>query len=116
MQWRNEIAAHTDDMKVLVWHGSGRESDTKQLIKYDVVLTTYAVLESCFRKQHSGFKRKGQIIKENSPLHAIEWNRVIVSDVGVPYSSSIADICSTSWMRHTTSKSAQPTRPRLRSS
>ena len=43
------------------------------------VLTSYAVLESCFRKEHSGFKRKGKIIKEKSPLHAIEWNRIIVS-------------------------------------
>ncbi|THH13328.1 hypothetical protein EW146_g6873 [Bondarzewia mesenterica] len=80
MQWRNEIAAHTDGMKVLVWHGSGRESDAQKLKKYDVVLTTYAVLESCFRKQHSGFKRKGQIIKEESPLHSVEWHRVILDE------------------------------------
>lgn len=62
MQWRNEIEAHTDGMKVLVWHGASRESSTKELKKYDVVcqpnssifgirlkfcqvLTTYAVLE-----------------------------------------------------------------------
>ena len=42
-------------------------------------MTSYAVLESCFRKEHSGFKRKGKIVKEKSPLHVIEWNRVIVS-------------------------------------
>lgn len=63
MQWRNEIAAHTDGLKVLIWHGHARESNTKELQKYDVVcwkhvfiswlliftspkvLTTYAVLE-----------------------------------------------------------------------
>jgi hypothetical protein len=39
MQWRNEIAAHTDGMKVLVWHGSARESNIKELQKYDVVRT-----------------------------------------------------------------------------
>ena len=43
------------------------------------VLTSYAVLESCFRKQQSGFKRKGHIVKEPSPLHQIRWNRIIVS-------------------------------------
>lgn len=43
------------------------------------VLTTYAVLESCFRKQESGFKRKGRIIKEKSPVHQIHWHRIIVS-------------------------------------
>ncbi|TBU50560.1 SNF2 family N-terminal domain-containing protein [Dichomitus squalens] len=81
MQWRNEIELHTDDMlKTLVWHGASRESSIKELKKYDVVLTSYAVLESCFRKEHSGFKRKGKIIKERSPLHAIEWNRVILDE------------------------------------
>ena len=38
MQWRNEIEAHTDpNLKVLVWHGYSRESDVKELKKYDVV-------------------------------------------------------------------------------
>lgn len=45
MQWRNEIAAHTDGLKVLVWHGGSRESDINVLRKFDVILTTYAVLE-----------------------------------------------------------------------
>ena len=98
MQWRNEIETHTDNMlKTLVWHGSSRETSTKELKKYDVVsvslsviglviyvdvfkiLTSYAVLESCFRKEISGFKRKGKIVKEKSPLHAIQWHRIIVS-------------------------------------
>jgi DNA repair protein RAD16 len=65
-------------MGVLVWHGASRMMDPEELKKYDVVLTTYAVLESCFRKQQSGFKRKGTIIKEKSPLHAIEWERIVV--------------------------------------
>ncbi|KAF5320985.1 hypothetical protein D9619_001153 [Psilocybe cf. subviscida] len=80
MQWRNEIEAHTDGLKVVVWHGSARESDISQLQKYDVVLTSYAILESCFRKQQSGFKRKGQIIKEKSPLHQIHWRRVVLDE------------------------------------
>jgi DNA repair protein RAD16 len=85
MQWRNEIETHTTGMDVLVWHGASRITDPKELKKYDVVLTTYAVLESCFRKQHTGFKRKGTIIKEKSPLHAVEWERVIVREyAGLP--------------------------------
>ncbi|KAI0676710.1 SNF2 family N-terminal domain-containing protein [Trametes maxima] len=81
MQWRNEIELHTDNLlKTLVWHGASRESSISELKKYDVVLTSYAVLESCFRKQHSGFKRKGKIVKEKSPLHLIEWNRVILDE------------------------------------
>ncbi|KAG6830955.1 hypothetical protein H0H92_013666 [Tricholoma furcatifolium] len=80
MQWRNELEAHTDGLKVLVWHGSSRVTDHNQLKKYDVVLTTYAVMESCFRKQHSGFKRKGMIIKEKSPIHQIHWNRIVLDE------------------------------------
>lgn len=37
MQWRNEIAAHTEGMKVLVWHGASRISDVNELKQYDVV-------------------------------------------------------------------------------
>ena len=40
MQWRNEIAAHTEGLKVLVWHGGSRISDVEELKKYDVVRTS----------------------------------------------------------------------------
>lgn len=33
---------------------------------------------SCFRKQQTGFKRKGMIVKAKSPLHQIHWNRIVV--------------------------------------
>jgi len=45
---------------------------------YGQILTSFAVVESCFRKQESGFKRKGHIVKEPSPLHQIKWNRIVV--------------------------------------
>ena len=55
---------YTENFKVLVWHGSDRETDAAEVQKYDVVLATYAVLESSFRKEHQGFKRKGVTIKD----------------------------------------------------
>ncbi|KAJ7727913.1 P-loop containing nucleoside triphosphate hydrolase protein [Mycena metata] len=80
MQWKNEIVAHTDGLRVLIWHGAGRESNPGELEKYDVVLTTYAVMESCFRKQENGFKRKGNLIKEKSPLHRVHWRRIVLDE------------------------------------
>jgi len=79
MQWRNEIEAHTEGLNVCVFHGATRTKEVKELKAFDVVLTTYAVLESSYRKQHLGFKRKGQMVKEVSPLHALQWARIIVS-------------------------------------
>ena len=79
MQWKNEIEAHTEGLKVCVFHGATRTKEVEELKSFDVVLTTYAVLESSYRKQHSGFKRKGQMVKEASPLHALKWARIIVS-------------------------------------
>ena len=81
MQWKHEIETHAEGLKVLVWHGGNRNTNANEIAKYDVVLSTYSVLESCFRKQQHGFKRKGQIVKEESPLHKIRWNRAIVSSV-----------------------------------
>ncbi|TDL29103.1 hypothetical protein BD410DRAFT_710839 [Rickenella mellea] len=80
MQWRNEIEAHTSGFKVAVWHGASREANAQELKKFDVVLTTYAVLESAFRKQQSGFKRQGQIVKQKSPVHQIQWHRIILDE------------------------------------
>ncbi|EPQ59717.1 hypothetical protein GLOTRDRAFT_71378 [Gloeophyllum trabeum ATCC 11539] len=80
IQWKNEIEKHAEGMSVLVWHGANRESSIDQLKKHNVVLTTYSVLESSFRKQESGFKRKGQIVKEKSPLHAIKWHRIVLDE------------------------------------
>jgi SNF2 family DNA or RNA helicase len=49
MQWRNEIEQHTTGFSINIFHGSSRTKDVEDLKKYDVVLTTYAVLESVFR-------------------------------------------------------------------
>ncbi|TFY51899.1 hypothetical protein EVG20_g10787 [Dentipellis fragilis] len=62
MQWRNEIAAHSDGLSVLVWHGANRES------------------KAVSASGQSGFKRQGKIIKEKSALHTFEWNRIILDE------------------------------------
>lgn len=37
MQWKNEIEAFTDGMKIAIWHGASREGNIKELMKFDVV-------------------------------------------------------------------------------
>ncbi|TKY84842.1 hypothetical protein EX895_005922 [Sporisorium graminicola] len=81
MQWRNEIQQYTEPkLKVLMWHGPNRTQNLKELKAADVVLTSYAVLESSFRKQESGFRRKNEILKEKSALHAVHWRRIILDE------------------------------------
>ncbi|RLV85786.1 DNA repair protein RAD16 [Meyerozyma sp. JA9] len=82
MQWKNEIEKHTKDglLKVLLFHGANRATDVKELSKYNVILTSFSVLESVFRKQNYGFKRKTGLVKEKSPLHSIDFYRVVLDE------------------------------------
>ncbi|RCK60716.1 DNA repair protein RAD16 [Candida viswanathii] len=82
MQWKNEIEKHTVPglLKVLLYHGSGRSNNVEDLSEYDVILTSYSVLESVFRKQNYGFKRKAGLVKEKSALHNIPFYRVILDE------------------------------------
>lgn len=82
MQWKNEIEKHTKEglLKVLLFHGANRSTDVEELAKYDVILTSFSVLESVFRKQNYGFKRKSGLVKEKSPLHSLEFYRVILDE------------------------------------
>ena len=37
MQWKNEIEAFTDGIKIAIWHGASREGNISELKKYNVV-------------------------------------------------------------------------------
>ena len=80
MQWRNEFNKFTSGLKVCVWHGGNRTNDVKEILKFDIILTSYAVLESSFRRQNTGYKKKGELLKEDSVLHSIKWHRVILDE------------------------------------
>lgn len=60
LQWYAEFQERVakDKLKVLVFHGSDRIKSATVMAGYDVVLSTYSVIESLFRKQTYGFKRK----------------------------------------------------------
>ncbi|CAO3665234.1 unnamed protein product [Umbelopsis ramanniana] len=81
MQWKREIETHTRGvLNVYLFHGASRSSDKDFLKGYDVILTTYSILESAFRKQEYGFKRTHHLVKEASLLHQIHWHRIILDE------------------------------------
>lgn len=82
MQWKNEIERHTDEgsLRVLLYHGANRANDVDELMRYDVILTLYLVLELVYRKEHYGFKRKHGVVKERLALHAVPFYRVVLDE------------------------------------
>lgn len=80
MQWRNEINKYTPGMNVLMWHGAQRERNAKELKSFDVVLTSYQTMERSFSKQEKGWRRKGELLFEPSPLHQTYWHRIVLDE------------------------------------
>ncbi|CAN6670025.1 DNA repair protein Rad16p [Trichomonascus vanleenenianus] len=81
VQWKNEIEMYTNGkMKTLLYYGQNRTTKVEDLKEYDVVLTSYAVVESVYRKQTSGHKRKTGIVKEKSVLHNLLFHRVVLDE------------------------------------
>ncbi|KAJ3499185.1 hypothetical protein NLG97_g541 [Lecanicillium saksenae] len=84
MQWQSEIASYTDGtLKTFVFHGTNAKTkgmQVKDLKKYDVIMMSYNSLESIYRKQERGFKRKDGLYKEESVIHAINFHRIILDE------------------------------------
>lgn len=84
MQWQSEIKAYTDGtLKTFVFHGTNQKTKgmtVKDLKKYDVIMMSYNSLESMYRKQEKGFKRKEGLHLEQSVIHAIRFHRVILDE------------------------------------
>jgi DNA repair protein RAD16 len=84
MQWQQEIGDYTDGtLKTFVFHGTNAKTkgvSVEELKKYDVILMSYNSLESMYRKQEKGFKRKAGLHKEISVIHQIQFHRVILDE------------------------------------
>ncbi|KAK2608737.1 DNA repair protein rad16 [Conoideocrella luteorostrata] len=84
MQWQSEIKSYTDGtLKTFVFHGTNQKCKNitiKELKAYDVIMMSYNSLESMYRKQEKGFKRKNGIHKEKSVIHSIHFHRVILDE------------------------------------
>ncbi|TPX65967.1 hypothetical protein SpCBS45565_g04840 [Spizellomyces sp. 'palustris'] len=82
MQWLAELRERTTPgtFKVLLFHGNNRPTTQEEVESYDVVLSTYAIIEQGFRKMQYGVKRKGETIKQPSLLHSVNWARVVLDE------------------------------------
>lgn len=84
MQWQSEIESYTDGtLKTFIFHGTNAKTkgmQVKDLKKYDVIMMSYNSLESIYRKQERGFKRKEGLYKEESVIHAIHFHRIILDE------------------------------------
>lgn len=81
MQWKSEIESHANNaLKVILFHGANRAKSIKELEGFDVVLTSYAVVESSYRKQRYGTKKNGINRKEPSMIHNKKFARVILDE------------------------------------
>ncbi|KAL7795339.1 SNF2 family N-terminal domain-containing protein [Trichoderma ceciliae] len=84
MQWQSEIKSYTDGtLKTFVFHGTNHKTKNitaKELKKFDVIMMSYNSLESMYRKQEKGFKRKDGIHKEKSVIHNITFHRAILDE------------------------------------
>ncbi|KAL9471159.1 hypothetical protein ACSS6W_009100 [Trichoderma asperelloides] len=84
MQWQSEIKSYTDGtLKTFVFHGTNQKAKNitvKELKKFEVIMMSYNSLESIYRKQEKGFKRKDGIYKEKSVIHSITFHRAILDE------------------------------------
>ncbi|KAJ2971797.1 hypothetical protein NUW58_g9315 [Xylaria curta] len=83
-QWQDEIATYTGNrLKTIVFHGTNAKAknlSAKELKKFDVIIMSYNSLESLYRKQEKGMKRKDGMYKEKSAIHQIKFHRVILDE------------------------------------
>ncbi|KAI0403659.1 hypothetical protein F4802DRAFT_598856 [Xylaria palmicola] len=83
-QWQDEISNYTGNkLKTIVFHGTNAKAKNlkaKELKKFDVIIMSYNSLESLYRKQEKGIKRKEGLYKEKSVIHQIKFHRVILDE------------------------------------
>lgn len=81
MQWKSEIEKHAGGrLKVYLFHGANRAKTLEELEGYDVILTSYAVVESSYRKERYGFSRHKRKVREKSLLHTKKFYRVVLDE------------------------------------
>ncbi|KAI5293682.1 DNA repair protein rad16 [Ascosphaera acerosa] len=119
MQWQSEIKSYTNDrMKVLIHHNSSTNTSKlskEDLLSYDVIIISYSGLESLYRKQTKGWIRSGQPVLADSPIHAIEYHRLILDEAHniKQRTTSVARACFALKARHKWCLSGTPVQNRI---
>ena len=75
--WEEQVAAHIEEgtLKTYIYHGNNRIQDVDLLAKYDLVITTYAVVASDL----AGRKKRASTDKE-SPLILTNFFRIVLDE------------------------------------
>lgn len=86
-QWAGELRDRIDapyKPRVLIYHGPKRTKDPFELIKYDVVITSYGMLAHEYPKEEKIWdEHTRKIVKKKrtkGPLYRVEWFRVILDE------------------------------------
>lgn len=87
-QWAKEIYDKVSDehkLSVLVYHGKNRTKDPIQLAKYDVVVTTYALVTNEVPQNpmldfYDGKRGKESVRRSSGALAKVRWLRVVLDE------------------------------------
>eukprot|EP01119_Soliformovum_irregulare_P011493 TRINITY_DN2886_c0_g1_i1.p1 TRINITY_DN2886_c0_g1~~TRINITY_DN2886_c0_g1_i1.p1 ORF type:complete len:912 (+),score=346.42 TRINITY_DN2886_c0_g1_i1:24-2759(+) len=68
-QWKSEIEKFTKEgsLSIHLYHGTKRSAEVEDLTEYDIVITTYSIVETEYRQQTSGYlasKKKRDALKD----------------------------------------------------
>ena len=77
--WEEQVAAHIEDdtLKTYIYHGNNRIQDVNLLAKYDLVVTTYAVVASDLAGRK---KRTDKGTDKESPLILTNFFRIVLDE------------------------------------
>jgi SNF2 family DNA or RNA helicase len=69
--WEEQLRMHIEPgtLNYYIYHGSNRTKDFEELMKYDIVLTTYSVVAADFGSS-----------KSTKPLMSIDWFRIVLDE------------------------------------
>lgn len=75
-QWAQEMRDKAgDSVSVYKYHGPSRIKDTRRLIAFDVVITTFSIVGNEFQKPE-----RDEEPRMPGPIHLINWHRIILDE------------------------------------